>query len=97
MINYLNIVEQESIQTVESTIHLYTFPSVIIDRNKNYAKRSNIIEIIIVTFLYHKKPLWRLLPLVYLGNIIFSYHSTMLLTAKNVLKSAEDFVTTLRT
>lgn len=76
-------------------MYLYTFPSFIIDRNKNYAERSNIIGIIIVSFLYHKKPLWRLLPLVYLDNIIFSYHSTMLFTAKNVLKSAEDFVTTL--
>lgn len=96
-INCLSIVEQESIQNVESTMYLYTFLSVTIDRNKNYAERSNIIGIIIVSFLYHKKPLWRLLPLVYLGNIIFSYHSTMLFTAKNVLKSAEDFVTTLRT
>lgn len=96
-INCLSIVEQESIQNVESTMYLYTFLSVTIDRNKNYAERSNIIGIIIVSFLYHKKPLWRLLPLVYLGNIIFSYHSIMLFTAKNVLKSAEDFVTTLRT
>lgn len=97
MINYLRIEEQESIQNAESTTHLYTFPSVIIDRNKNYAERSNIIGIIIVTFLYHKEPIWRFLPLVYLGNIIFSYHSAMLFTAKNALKSAEDFVTTLKT